>query len=59
MPDYGPDAAGLTVFHAFGRWLTVWRNREEPAEAPEERRWTVLRINPDPDGPAGLAFLEV
>ena len=56
IPAYGPDEAGLAVFHAFGRWFTVWRNREEPEDAPEEQRWSVLRIVPDPDEPFGLSF---
>jgi hypothetical protein len=59
VPDYGPDEAGLTVFHAFGRWFTVWRAREEPEDAPEEQRWSVLRIVTNPDGPLGLDFPEV
>lgn len=56
IPEYGPDEAGLTVFHVFGRWFTVWR---EPEDAPEEQRWTVLRIVTNPDGPLGLDFPEV
>ena len=56
---YGPNEAGLTVFHAFGRWFTVWRAREEPEDAPEEQRWSVLRIVTNPDGPLGLDFPEV
>jgi hypothetical protein len=59
VPDYGPDAAGLTILYALGRWIAVWRSLEEPADAPAELRWTVLRVSPDPDGPLGLAFLEV
>jgi hypothetical protein len=59
ISEYGPDEAGLTVFHAFGRWFTVWRAREEPEDAPEEQRWTVLRIVTNPDGPLGLDFPEV
>jgi hypothetical protein len=59
IPEYGPDEAGLTVFHAFGRRFTVWRAREEPEDAPKEQRWTVLRIVTNPDGPLGLDFPEV
>ncbi len=59
-PDYGPDEAGLTVFYACGRWFAVWRSLEEPEEAPEEMRWTVLRITPNvDDGPGDLTFSEV
>ena len=59
-PDYGPDKAGLTIYYAFGRWFTVWRTLEEPEDAPEELRWTVLRIGSDPEsGAGGLTFSEV
>lgn len=59
VPDYGPDAAGLTVVRAYGRWFAIWRSLEEK-DGPEERLWTVLRIVPDPEGPPGaVQFLEV
>ncbi|HVR95445.1 MAG TPA: hypothetical protein VMW27_02450 [Thermoanaerobaculia bacterium] len=45
---------------SIGRWFAVWRSLEEPAEAPEEMRWTVLRIDIDPEGGfGGLTFSEV
>ena len=28
VPDYGPEAAGLTVFKVFGRYFAVWRSLE-------------------------------
>ena len=60
VPDYGPDEAGLTVFYACGRWFAVWRCLEELPEAPEEMRWSVLRIGSDPEGGfGGLTFSEV
>ena len=60
VPDYGPDEAGLTVFYACGRWFAVWRSLEEPEDAPEEMRWTVLRIGFDGDAePGALTFSEV
>ncbi len=33
--------------------VAVWRSLEEPEEAPEELRWTVLRIGFDEDGGLG------
>lgn len=45
---------------AEGRWFVVWRCLEEPEEAPEEVRWTVLRISLDAeDGHGNLTFSEV
>jgi hypothetical protein len=59
-PDYGPDAAGLTVLWIYGRWIAAWRSLEEPEEAPAAVRWTVLRIDSDPEhGFGGLSFSEV
>jgi len=59
-PDYGPDEAGLSVFWIYGRWFAVWRSLEEPEDAPAEVRWTVLRIDSDPENDlGGLSFSEV
>ncbi|HVR97371.1 MAG TPA: hypothetical protein VMW27_12200 [Thermoanaerobaculia bacterium] len=58
-PDYGPDETGLTVVWALGRWFAVWRCLDESEGAPEEQRWSVVRITSDRDGPSGLSFLEV
>jgi hypothetical protein len=63
---YGPDAAGLTVFHAFGRWFAVWKDLEV-TEGPPALRWRLLRIVPSPStalpgpdsGPFGVEFYEV
>jgi len=63
VPDYGPEAAGLTVFKVFGRYFAVWRSLEVGADQPEALRWTVLRILPASEGPDGspapVQFLEV
>ena len=67
VPDYGPDAARLHVFYAFGRWFAVWEALEEKKEAaadpslPAWRRWSVVRIveNADPSSEMGVTFLEV
>ena len=60
VPDYGPDEAGLTVFWIYGRWIAAWRSLEEPEDAPAAVRWTVLRIDSDPEhGFWGLSFSEV
>jgi hypothetical protein len=59
FPGYSPEAAQLTVFHAFHRWFAVWRALEEGSAVPPERRWVVLRIGADPDAENGLCFSEV
>ena len=53
-----PDEAGLFVFHVFGRWFAVWRNRDEP-HLPEHQRTEVVRIQADPDSPFGVVLVEV
>ena len=66
VPSYGPDAAGLTVFHAFGRWFAVWKDLEV-TEGPAALRWRLLRIVPSPSaavpgpdsGPFGVELYEV
>jgi hypothetical protein len=59
VPAYGPDEARLAVFYLYGRWVAVWRALDEPEDAPEEQRWTVLRIGPSGDGSGGVIFFEV
>ncbi len=59
VADYSPDAAGLAVVWALGRWFAVWRCLEEPEDAPPELQWSVVRIVPDGDGRDKLTFLEV
>jgi hypothetical protein len=60
VPDYGPDAAGLVVVWALGRWFAVWRCLEESEEAPAELQWSVVRIVPAADGGRDkVTFLEV
>ena len=56
---YSPDDAGLVVFSVFGRWFATWTRLEEPADLAEHQRRELLRIQPDPAWPLGLAFYEV
>jgi hypothetical protein len=55
---YSPEEAGLLVFYVFGRWFATWLRLDEPAELPEHKRRELLRIQPDPRWPLGLAFYE-
>lgn len=57
VPDYGPDEAGLVVYHQHGRWIAVWRRLETGADLPEDRRVAMLRIAFDDEG--RLEFYEV
>ena len=62
IPDYGPDAAELTVWYDRGRWYASWLSlEEEPDPRAPWRLWSVVRIveDADPSNPAGVAFLEV
>jgi hypothetical protein len=56
---YEPDAAGLLVFHAFGRWFGTWLDLEAPEDWPESRRRELVRIEPAPDSPEGIMLYEV
>lgn len=56
---YEPDAAGLLVFHAFGRWFGTWLDLEAPEDWPEARRRELVRIEPAPDAPEGIMLYEV
>lgn len=56
---YDPEAAGLLVIHAFGRWFATWIDLESPEDWPERRRRELVRIEPDPDAPEGIMLFEV
>ena len=57
-PPFDPDASGLTVFHAFGRWFATWTDLDTPADWPESRRREVVTIHPA-DNPDGIVLHEV
>lgn len=59
IPTYGPDDAGLTVFHVLGRWFATWTDLDAPADLPEDRRIELVRIDADPDTPNGIMLYEV
>ena len=59
VPPFTPDAAQLTVVYSFGRWLALWIDLEEPADAPPDQRAQMVRILPSADAPFGIMFSEV
>lgn len=59
VPTYGPDDAGLTVFHVFGRWFATWTDLDAFPELPEDRRVELVRIQADPDSSNGIRLYEV
>lgn len=59
VPDFTPDAAGLTVVFLFGRWLVFWVELDEPETAPPDQRTHLSRILADPDRPFGIQLSEV
>jgi hypothetical protein len=62
-PTYGPEEAGLRVFHAYGRWFAAWRRLEMMAD-PNHRlelykRFEMLRVEKNCHLAEGLEFFEV
>src|ERR1700730_13328689 len=58
VPPYSPDAAGLTVWHCWGRWFITWLMLEEPSYLPESKRREGLRVIGETEAPYGLVSLE-
>ena len=55
-----PDADGLAIFYAWGRWFAVWRDlAEDERTLPVSRIWQVVRISADPSTPDGVLLHEV
>jgi hypothetical protein len=59
VPPYTPDAAQLTVMYTHGRWIAIWIELDEPADAPPDQRASMCRIMADPDQPFGIQLSEV
>jgi hypothetical protein len=55
---FDPDAAGLVVFHIFGRWFAAWLDADAPADWPEAQRREVVTIRPA-DNADGFVLHEV
>ena len=55
-----PDAGGLAIFYAWGRWFAVWRDfGEDTGDLPLSRVWQVVRLSADPSTPDGVLLHEV
>ncbi len=56
VPAYTPDASQLTVMYTHGRWIAIWIDLEEPADAPPDQRAQMVRVQADPDSRFGIIF---
>ncbi len=59
VPAFTPDASQLTVMYSHGRWIVLWIDLEEPADAPPDQRAVMSRILADPDRPFGIQLSEI
>ena len=59
MPSYTPDAAQLMVMYSHGRWLVIYIDLEEPADAPADQRTVMSRVVTDPDTRFGVQLQEI
>ena len=59
VPPYTPDACGLTVMYTHGRWIALYLDLEEPADAPPDQRAVMSRILRAPDRPFGIQLSEI
>jgi hypothetical protein len=59
VPGFTPDAAQLTVMHSHGRWIVVYLDLDEPADAPPDQRAVMSRILAAPDRPFGIQLSEI
>ncbi len=59
VPSYTPDAAQLTVMYTHGRWIVLYLDLEEPADAPPDQRAVMSRIVADPERPFGIQLSEI
>ena len=59
VPDFTPDAAQLTVMYSHGRWIVVYLDLDEPADAPPDRRAVMSRVLADPSRPFGIQLSEI
>ena len=49
-----PDEAGLQIVWAWGRWLALWMDPEEPPTVPASLRFHVVRIGVSHENPADI-----
>jgi hypothetical protein len=59
IPAFTPDEAQLTVMFSHGRWIAIWIDLEEPANAPADQRAQMVRVLAAPESPFGIVFSEI
>jgi hypothetical protein len=59
VPDYAPDAAGLTVVFLLGRWFVYWVELDEPNTAPRDQQIQLARVIAAPESRFGIMLSEV
>jgi len=59
VPTYTPDACGLTVMYTHGRWIVVYLDLEEPADAPPDQRAIMSRVIAAPESRFGVQLVEI
>ena len=59
VPPYTPDAARLRILYLQGRWMVLYFDLEEPADAPLDQRAVMARILAAPDYRFGIRLSEV
>ena len=59
VPSYTPDAAQLAVSYTHGRWIVVYLDLEEPADAPPDQREIMSRVVASTDTPSGVQLQEI
>jgi len=58
-PPYSPDEAQLTVMYSHGRWIVVYLDLDEPADAAPDQRAVMSRVLADPDRAFGITLSEI
>jgi hypothetical protein len=59
VPPFTPDAAQLTVMYSHGRWIVVYLDLDEPADAPPDQRAVMSRILANPSKRFGITLSEI
>jgi hypothetical protein len=59
VPAHSPDESLLTVMYSHGRWIAVWLDLDEPADAPPDQRAQMSRVLASPDSRFGIMLSEI
>jgi hypothetical protein len=58
-PTHTADECRVSIAYLAGRWFANWLIPEAPADAPEDQRYEVLRVEPNLSAPFGIELYEV